>query len=453
MTKSKRAWLGSTARYLLVGLLIREILSFWTGHPFDFESWVRLGYHVFHGVNPYTALPPVLEPSLSFSHLSEPLFSIGYPPLWAYVSAGLFGLYRLAGSLGPSLYYFLLKQPAIAGDILLGYVLYKFIYGEGKPERAWWAMRFWMFSPLTIIISAVWGMFDALVMGLVLAALLSASRIKKFVGISTGIFLKGVPVVFLPVLRERSTVRTLAIWIVSLFSVGVLSVLPFVFMGWDVQAIVQNGLYQVSKFSEGFGAWYFLYFSYYVSSFSPLGIEVLVQMLAVAWIPVVGAVLILSILRSPKKSEGVVRWLLIVAFVFVLARISNHEQHVLYILPLMILDVALWHEDREKLFDLLWMVTLVYLVVNNTLLIRFLSPVADWSWPLDLWINNSYPTEPIRYVLKLVLGLVFAATAAQYLLNLLGRGTSEPYLLKAIRALLSWGVIGRSSRESDKRIL
>jgi hypothetical protein len=54
-----------------------------------------------------------------------------------------------------------------------------------------------------------------------------------------------------------------------------------------------------------------------------------------------------------------------------------------------------------------------------------------------LWINNSNSTEPVRYVLKLVLGLVFALTAAQYLLNLVDGGTSEPYVLKTVRSLVS----------------
>ena len=46
-----------TRDLLIVGLLIREAFSFWTGHPFDFELWVRTGFWVTHGLSPYGVLP------------------------------------------------------------------------------------------------------------------------------------------------------------------------------------------------------------------------------------------------------------------------------------------------------------------------------------------------------------------------------------------------------------
>src|SRR5580658_8056206 len=55
-----RPW-PAAGTILLVGLAIRESFSFWTGHPFDFEIWIRTGYVVAHGTNPYlsAAWPPV----------------------------------------------------------------------------------------------------------------------------------------------------------------------------------------------------------------------------------------------------------------------------------------------------------------------------------------------------------------------------------------------------------
>src|SRR3989442_15999822 len=77
---------------VLLGLLIREAFSFWTGHPYDLEVWLRNAYFVSQGANPYTAyFPPV--PGLSFAFLNQPLGGGGYLPLWPLIVAGLYRVY------------------------------------------------------------------------------------------------------------------------------------------------------------------------------------------------------------------------------------------------------------------------------------------------------------------------------------------------------------------------
>ena len=60
--------LNGLGKPLLVGLAIREALAPWTGHPFDFEIWVRLGVLALSGANPYSLLPYI--PHLSFAPYS-----------------------------------------------------------------------------------------------------------------------------------------------------------------------------------------------------------------------------------------------------------------------------------------------------------------------------------------------------------------------------------------------
>jgi len=76
---------------LLTGLILRELLSFWTAHPYDFEIWVRLGHHVAGGGNPYTYLYYI--EGLSFAPY-ETLASIGYPPLWALFCGSSYVIYQ-----------------------------------------------------------------------------------------------------------------------------------------------------------------------------------------------------------------------------------------------------------------------------------------------------------------------------------------------------------------------
>jgi hypothetical protein len=64
-------------KHISLGLLLRELLAPWTGHGYDFEFWVRLGFYMQNLGSPYRDLPYV--PGLSFAPYPS-VGSIGYPP-------------------------------------------------------------------------------------------------------------------------------------------------------------------------------------------------------------------------------------------------------------------------------------------------------------------------------------------------------------------------------------
>src|SRR5712692_10237130 len=118
----KNVDLGSRGRiFLILGLFIREALSPWTGHLWDFEVWIRNAYSVAEGMNPYTLLPPA--PGLSFAFLGQSMPSVGYLPLWSIILAGIFKLYQILPAGNRFLLYFLLKQPQVLGDVFLAYLI------------------------------------------------------------------------------------------------------------------------------------------------------------------------------------------------------------------------------------------------------------------------------------------------------------------------------------------
>jgi hypothetical protein len=174
MTFFHRIVKNEAATVLIFGLLIREAFSFWTGHPFDFELWVRLGYAVVHGVNPYAPLPPVT--GLTFANIYSPQDSatIAYLPFWPLVTGLLYLVYVAVGFDNRFAYYFLLKQPIIAGDMSLAYLLYSYISSRtSRQGPSLWAARFWALSPFTLIVSGIWGMFDSLSMCFILASIMT----------------------------------------------------------------------------------------------------------------------------------------------------------------------------------------------------------------------------------------------------------------------------------------
>lgn len=120
---------------LLLGVLIREAFSFWTGHPSDFELWVRLGYAFTHGGDPYGILPPVPDLSFSSTFSEQNTATIAYLPFWPLVTGLMYATYSLIGFGNRFAYYFLLKQPVIAGDVGLAYLLYSYVSAK-QPRRS-----------------------------------------------------------------------------------------------------------------------------------------------------------------------------------------------------------------------------------------------------------------------------------------------------------------------------
>src|SRR3989442_6585117 len=148
---------GTVPKYLLAGLAIREVLSFWTGHTYDFEIWVRLGIYMQHLVTPYTTLPYVLGLSFAAYALTG---SISYPPFSAFIFAGIYKLYLSTGIASRFLYYFLLKQPMVLSDLGAGLVLARIAFDHLGVYRAYSAWKPWWCFLSRLVVSMDWWSFD-----------------------------------------------------------------------------------------------------------------------------------------------------------------------------------------------------------------------------------------------------------------------------------------------------
>jgi hypothetical protein len=399
------------ATVLLVGTLIREAFSFWTGHPFDFELWVRLGYYTFRGVNPYGVLPAA--PGLSFADVFSitSTATIGYLPFWPFVTAAMYGLYTLVGFGNPYVYYFLLKQPIIFGDIALAYLLYRLVREE-KPERAVWAAEVWAFLPLSIVFSGVWGMFDSLAMALVLASLLSEYMPRSALLSGLATFAKSVPLVFAAPLTLGRPGRWWALIIAVLFPAS-MTLLVLAVMGWPLSGLIRVVGSTLGK-GGGSMSWFDVFgYLQYLGVIVPQTLDQL-WFLGYLWIP---AVLIGTVLAvrafGLKSTAAVVRVMLVVTLLFLIFKSQVNEQYSVYLLSLGILDVCLIQPKRLWLVMVTAVVVFVYLVTNNLLLIRFVAPVYHEATLLDFTLDLEYAFY--RFTVALVAGFAFTALNVVYL--------------------------------------
>jgi len=399
---------------LLLGFAVRECFSFWTGHPSDFELWVRLGYAMNHGGNPYGVLPFV--PGLSYANV----FSVGntatiaYLPFWPLVTGLMYALYAATGIQNRFLYYFLLKQPPIIGDVVVGYLLYSYVSSRATSSAGFWALSTWLLSPFTILISSVWGMFDSIAIALMLASIMTCSGLKRPIWISLAVFAKSIPIIYAAplTLRRHTRPTDLIAFAVAVALPVTFSVATFMAMNWPFSVASATLGSTIAKGGGSMSIWDILYFLNY------LGLFVLqpatYAALGLVWIPAVVILTVVGIRRFAGKSDPeLVQILLVCTLVFLVFKAQITEQYALYFFALATIDIALWHPGRGRMLFASIAVATIYLIVNNYFLVRFLSPVYPGFVSFEEVVQVQFGLT--RSVIDLLLGTAFTSLNLRYL--------------------------------------
>jgi hypothetical protein len=415
---------------LILGIAVREAFSFWTGHPFDFEIWVRTGYWVVRGLSPYAPLP--FAPGVSFADDFGGIFhaAIGYLPFWPLLLGGIYELYSGVGFGNRFVYYFLLKQPVIFADVLLAFALFVYVKRQ-NPDLAPKVLSLWLFSPITIIISAIWGTFDSISMLLVMMALLAPAGRARSAWDGLAAFVKSIPVIFVLPLSYSRENR----WVNFAIALGVPVLLTAVIVyiaGWPVTGqhytvitTLANTLQEYGFPLSLWGTWVFLNIMNVVSNST---FQSVIGWGVYLWIPaVVAAGLVASRWFGSDTQRGLVQSLLFITLTFLLVRGQVNEQYSIYLLALLLIDVALWNPQRMRLFYAVSAVVLAAIVTNNILLIRFVAPIYPHA--LQIETNLIASVNLLRNTLLYVEGLAFSGLNIWYLAALVKERRPRGYEL------------------------
>lgn len=436
---------------LLVGLSIREGLSFWTGH-LDFELWVRLGYYVAQGLDPYGSTLPV--PDLSTYGFGV-LPTIAYPPVWALMQGAVYELYRATAVDSRFLYYFLLKQETILPDIGAGYLLMRLLRQWGRAAEGEGAFAFWMVSPFVIVISALWGMFDQLVLMFVLfAILISGRRLLGPLSQGVAIVLKLVPVIFLPALAwgEGSARTRVGYLMFAGGAAAAIAVLPYLYYtNWSFFSLFKVESFTLNRVSNSvnYAVVLFVLNSYYgipASAFPLLGA------FGYLWIPAV--VLAYYAALRGASSRGLtprraVLTLELVTLVFFLTRLSLPEEYVVYLIAFGLLSGRVLGVGRSA-FRGMWISATVFLFSDNTYLVRFLAPVWSGAEGLDRALGAG-ALGYLRYGVMVASAVAFTFCCLMYLRVVYKELQGEKASSSAVEAGPGSGGLAKAEVQ-DKRI-
>ena len=408
---------------LILGMVVREAFSFWTAHPFDFEIWVRTGYSVANGMSPYSSMP--YAPGLSFANdFGTPVnhAAIGYLAFWPILLGAIYELFSLVGSGNRFVYYFMLKQPIIVGDVLLAYLIFLYV-SRRNPEMGTKVMALWLFSPFTIILSSIWGIFDSLAVAFVMLALLAPEGRARSAWEGVAIFVKSIPVLYILPLTFSREKRPLN-FAVALSIPVFFTVLAVYLIGWPADAVTTTLADTLGKKGFPLSLWGTLLYLNNLKIISDSTLGSVFSWGGYLWIP---AAIIASLLARHwfgfGTERGVVQSLLALTLTFLLVRGQVNEQYAIYLLALLLVDVALWSPKRMRLFYALSVVIVAAVISNNLLLIRFLSPVFPGA--LDLEAQLIAAVAPIRDAVQYIEGLAFCALNILYLVALINERRAQ----------------------------
>jgi Gpi18-like mannosyltransferase len=399
--------------FFVLAIVAREVFSFWTGHPYDFELWVRTGYWVVRGVSPYGLVPPA--PGVSFvSNISaggNP--TIAYLPFWPLLLGGLYEVYALLGSASPFVYYFLIKQPIIICDVLLAYFLYRYVEKRGSNQASF-VLKLWLFSPFNIVLSAIWGMWDAIPMLFVVLAL--SVRPGAYRGIWSGVatFAKSIPLIYaIPLARGPKPLRNLALAL----GIPVVASLAIVWLaGWEItsfQIAVQSTL---ARGGSSLSLWETAYYLNSVGVISNSALNLFIST-GYLWIPAVAIATLVAYRWFGFETErGMIQSMLLITLTFLLLRGVVNEQYALYLYALALIDVALWSPQRKRVLLAGIAVVLMFNVTNVLLFIRYVAPVFPQA--LTMEANIVAAIYPERTALLFLEAVAFWAVEIYYFYSL-----------------------------------
>ena len=354
---------------------------------------MRAGYWVARGYNPYSSLP--FAPGVSFANDfggpgSNFSAAIGYLPFWPVLLAGLYDFYALIGSPSPFVYYFLLKQPVIICDVLVAYFLYKYVDKRGS-DKASFVLKVWLFSPYTIVLSGIWGMFDAIPVLFVVLALTARPGAYRGMWAGLATFAKSIPLIYtIPLVRGPKPIRNLALAI----GIPAVASLAIVWIaGWPVSVVGTTLQSTVTKGGSSLSLWETLFYLNTLGLISNSALDRF-AFAGYVWLVAVPVATVLAYRWFGFDTErGVIQSMLLITLTFVLLKGVVNEQYAVYLFALALIDVALWSPQRKKLLLAGIAAVVLFNFTNVLLFIRYVAPVVPQALTIEANIVSTIGPE------------------------------------------------------------
>lgn len=396
-------------KFLLIGLLVRLLLSPLTSYPYDTYPFYGAVVGTLAGTGPYG--------NVLFTY--PPLFAVlSYPLFWAvsqFMDPSSFGMFvpsmvdvsRSTGMMVPfitsPIFNVVLKLPIIIGDVLVGLTLYRVIRARKGAVSAERAFLIWFLNPLVIFVSSVHGQFDVLAAYFALIGVLCFMDDRYLLSgtfLGLGVLLKLFPaylvisfgIILLVSLynalkggKRLEAFKPLAAFIAG-GALSVLTILPFLLSSNSfLDYVLRRGTYSSVG---GMNAWFMAPFLGAIAGEGggagggiPLGLVLLILGFSLTVLAT-----LLVIWKAPVEDRVLVSAIAVILTVLVTQSVTN-PQHLIWLFPLLVLYSSAGGRMARKLYALS-VLGLLYLLSLQSGLV-FVYPLAQYvGWPSVQFLND-----------------------------------------------------------------
>jgi len=263
---------------------------------------------------------------------------------------------------GPFFERFFIKFPMALGDLLLAYasgLLVRDLLND--EQKRLFVEKAILFNPFVILISSIWGMFDALVAAFFVLSLFYFNREEYLSGsffYAISVLIKQTTVFFLPliffILLKRTNVLRTMLYIVFIALIGLIVCLPF-YISEPKGFLQQVLLLHANRPPWGYNAYTVFYFSLVLFAGTVIINNLLARMLILAFISTISftmlfvTILFLSVSfykGGSKKGNELVYYSLLIALTFIFLNKVTNEQYFIYSLSLLLIYSVISNKEN-----------------------------------------------------------------------------------------------------------
>ncbi len=364
--------LGSMKAIILIALGIRLCLAPITEDLWNFTI-MKLAYTSFIQSGPAT-----IYAYYSYPPLAIPIFLPACILSMMGVPEGVFLLVA--------------KAPIIASDILGGYFIYKLVLRlrNGNEALAKRALALYVFNPLLILVTAIWGSFDSVAAFFTILSLYfllcKGSTIKAGICLGVAIGVKLYPIFILPVLliQIRAKKENAKLLISSLATPGIAS-LPFFVTN---PALFVMGLTNTYGLTGSFSIWSEFVTPLFDAFVGPAGF--LIVLIVSTFLLLVGVGVLLMLINK-LRTDLTTGCLIVLSYLLLMTQMV-HENYFVWVLPfLVLLSVG------KKYLNAIWILPMAHAMMFNQIsayAVNSPSGIFYWLYITERWNVNLFKILP-----------------------------------------------------------
>ena len=352
----------------------------------------------------------------------NPAMHYALPPVWAFIIAIIYWIHPTSHWENDLLFRFLIKFPIILADIAVGFLIYRCVFMlTNKRRTSELASALWLFHPLVIFASSMWGIQDSIPVLFLLSSvymLFKDHDVKGGLMYGLSIMTKPYTVFAFPLLWAcllRRSWKKSATFFASTFLVIVAISTPFLMSDraeYFINAQIMHAFERVDIAHQTSGIYQLL------ALINSLRIYRIPDVVFRVWIPVTIALEVVSFIfiYLSDMSYGVKLNIASLLGALYFVTLSSHVHATFMVLPIPFLITDVITQKRSRAFILVSVIPFAYYLAFPSFFT--VPPLSSWEAILRNFMETRFGELTYGIILNIVAPLAFFIGYLVYIIQL-----------------------------------